>query len=72
MTIREAHVALIIKAMNKCCGHRAHAAEKLGITERTLYRYIKDFNITKVEGLYEASVNKQETKQRRKRITKLS
>jgi len=68
MTIREAHVALIIKAMNKCCGHRAHAAEKLGITERTLYRYIKDFNITKVEGLYEASVNKQ----RRKRITKLS
>ena len=49
MTIREAHVALIIKAMNKCCGHRAHAAEKLGITERTLYRYIKDFKIKKFE-----------------------
>ena len=71
MTIREAHVALIIKAMNKCCGHRGHVAKKLGITERTLYRYINDFNIAKVEGVYETSINKQEIKQRRKRITKL-
>lgn len=71
MTIREAHVTLIIKAMNKCCGHRAHAAEKLGITERTLYRYINDFNIGKVEGVYETRITKSEIKQKRKRITKL-
>jgi len=71
MTIREAHIALIIKAMNKCCGHRAHAAEKLGITERTLYRYINDFNIAKVEGVYESRINKPEIKQKRRRITKL-
>ena len=71
MTIREAHVALIIKAMNKCCGHRSHAAEKLGITERTLYRYINDFNIAKVEGVYESRINKPEIKQKRRRITKL-
>jgi DNA-binding NtrC family response regulator len=71
MTIREAHVALIIKAMNKCCGHRAHAAEKLGITERTLYRYINDFNIAKVEGVYESRISKPEIKQKRRRITKL-
>ncbi len=71
MTIREAHIALIIKAMNKCCGHRAHAAEKLGITERTLYRYINDFNIAKVEEVYESRINKPEIKQKRRRITKL-
>jgi|TARA_R110000744_G_scaffold105075_1_gene201013 DNA-binding NtrC family response regulator len=52
MTIREAHIILIIKAMNRCDGHKANAAKKLEITERTLYRYLDVYSIDKVEGKY--------------------
>jgi transcriptional regulator with PAS, ATPase and Fis domain len=37
--------ALIIKALDKFRGKRKNAADELGISERTLYRKIKDYNI---------------------------
>ncbi len=36
---------LIIKALEKHNGKRKHAAEELGISERTLYRKIKEYNL---------------------------
>lgn len=38
---------LIIKALDKHKGKRKHAAKELGISERTLYRKIKEYEITK-------------------------
>ena len=38
---------LIIKALEKHKGKRKHAAKELGISERTLYRKIKEYEITK-------------------------
>lgn len=38
---------LIIKALAKHKGKRKHAAKELGISERTLYRKIKEYEITK-------------------------
>lgn len=38
---------LIIKALTKHKGKRKHAAKELGISERTLYRKIKEYEITK-------------------------
>lgn len=36
---------LIVKALEKCKGKRKVAAKELGISERTLYRKIKEFNL---------------------------
>jgi DNA-binding NtrC family response regulator len=36
---------LIVKALEKCKGKRKIAAKELGISERTLYRKIKEFNL---------------------------
>ena len=38
--------------MNRCDGHKANAAKKLEMTERTLYRYLDVYSIDKVEGKY--------------------
>lgn len=38
---------LIIKALDKHKGKRKHAAKELGISERTLYRKIKEYEISK-------------------------
>ena len=38
---------LIIKALNKHNGKRKYAAKELGISERTLYRKIKEYDIQK-------------------------
>jgi len=38
---------LIIKALDKHNGKRKYAAKELGISERTLYRKIKEYNISK-------------------------
>ena len=38
---------LIIKALAKHKGKRKHAAKEIGISERTLYRKIKEYEITK-------------------------
>ncbi len=36
---------MIIRALERCGGHRAQAAEQLGISRRTLSRKLKEFNI---------------------------
>lgn len=45
LSIEKKERDLIIKALNKHNGKRKHAAIDLGISERTLYRKIKEYNI---------------------------
>lgn len=52
MTIKDEHIRLICKALNRSVGHRKDAAKLLGITDRTLYRYLKEYPIVKVKGKY--------------------
>ena len=46
MTMAEVERATIAAALRECQGNRRQAAAKLGIGERTLYRKIKEFNLT--------------------------
>jgi hypothetical protein len=52
MTIKEEHIRLICKALNRTSGHREEASKLLGITARTLYRYLGDYSIIQVKGKY--------------------
>ncbi len=45
LSIEEKEMELIIKALERHSGKRKLAAEELGISERTLYRKIKEYNI---------------------------
>lgn len=45
LSLEEKEIELIRKALEKHRGKRKYAAEELGISERTLYRKIKEFNI---------------------------
>lgn len=45
LSLEEKEKELICKALNKYNGKRKHAANELGISERTLYRKIKEYNI---------------------------
>ncbi len=45
LSLQEKEIDLIIKALEKHNGKRKHAAKELGISERTLYRKIKEHNI---------------------------
>ena len=45
LSLEEKEVELIIKALDKHNGKRKYAAEELGISERTLYRKIKEYNL---------------------------
>ncbi len=45
LSLEEKEKELITKALTKHNGKRKHAAEELGISERTLYRKIKEYNI---------------------------
>jgi transcriptional regulator with PAS, ATPase and Fis domain len=47
LSIAEAEKHLIIKALEKHKGKRKYAAEDLGVSERTLYRKIKEYGINK-------------------------
>lgn len=47
LSIAEAEKQLIIKALKKHKGKRKYAAEDLGVSERTLYRKIKEYGINK-------------------------
>ena len=47
LSLSEQERDLIIKALDKNNNKRKIAAEELGISERTLYRKIKEYNITK-------------------------
>ena len=46
LSIEGKEMELILKALDRHSGKRKLAAEELGISERTLYRKIKEFNIT--------------------------
>jgi DNA-binding NtrC family response regulator len=46
LSIQDKEVELIRKALQKHLGKRKLAAQELGISERTLYRKIKEFGIT--------------------------
>ncbi len=45
LSLQEREMDLIKKALEKNRGKRKHAAKELGISERTLYRKIKEYNI---------------------------
>ena len=45
LSISDKEAELIKKALEKHDGRRRHAAQELGISERTLYRKIKDYNL---------------------------
>jgi len=45
LSLADKEIELIRKALEKHSGKRKHAAIELGISERTLYRKIKEFNI---------------------------
>jgi transcriptional regulator with PAS, ATPase and Fis domain len=45
LSLEQKEIELIKKALNKHDGKRKHAAKDLGISERTLYRKIKEYNL---------------------------
>ena len=45
LSIEEKEMELILKALERHSGKRKLAADELGISERTLYRKIKEYNI---------------------------
>jgi transcriptional regulator with PAS, ATPase and Fis domain len=45
LSLEEKEIELIKKALEKHNGKRKHAARELGISERTLYRKIKEYDI---------------------------
>ena len=45
LSIQEKELELIKKSLEKYQGKRKDAAEELGISERTLYRKIKQYNL---------------------------
>lgn len=45
LSLEEKEKEIIKKALHKYNGRRKHAAQELGISERTLYRKIKEYNI---------------------------
>ena len=48
LSLEEKEKELITKALNKHNGKRKYAAEELGISERTLYRKIKEYNLNEL------------------------
>jgi DNA-binding NtrC family response regulator len=47
LSLEEREIELINKALEKSKGKRKNAARELGISERTLYRKINEYNIKK-------------------------
>jgi transcriptional regulator with PAS, ATPase and Fis domain len=45
LSIEQKEMELILKALERHSGKRKLAAEELGISERTLYRKIKEYDI---------------------------
>jgi transcriptional regulator with PAS, ATPase and Fis domain len=45
LSLADKEIEMIRKALEKHSGKRKHAAGELGISERTLYRKIKEYNI---------------------------
>jgi len=47
LDLHETETALILRALDECRGNRTDAAEKLGISRRTLHRRLNELNISK-------------------------
>jgi transcriptional regulator with PAS, ATPase and Fis domain len=47
LSLEDQEKELIVKALDKHNGKRKYAAAELGISERTLYRKIKEYNLNK-------------------------
>ncbi len=47
LNLHETETALILRALEDCGGNRTSAAEKLGISRRTLHRRLNELNISK-------------------------
>ncbi|MDX2079654.1 MAG: sigma-54 dependent transcriptional regulator [Terrimicrobiaceae bacterium] len=47
LNLHESETTLILRALDECGGNRTAAAEKLGISRRTLHRKVKELNIPK-------------------------
>ena len=47
LDLHETETALILRALEECRGNRTEAAEKLGISRRTLHRHLAKLNISK-------------------------
>ena len=47
LSLQDSEKELIVRALKKHKNKRKYAAEELGISERTLYRKIKEYNIAK-------------------------
>jgi len=47
LVLHETETALILRALEECRGNRTEAAEKLGISRRTLHRHLAKLNISK-------------------------
>ncbi|MFZ4597579.1 MAG: sigma-54-dependent transcriptional regulator [Terrimicrobiaceae bacterium] len=47
LDLHETETALILSALEECRGNRTEAAEKLGISRRTLHRHLAKLNISK-------------------------
>lgn len=47
LNLHETETTLILRALEKCCGNRTEAAEKLGISRRTLHRRLHKLNISR-------------------------
>ena len=45
MTVEEAEKQLIIQALKETDGNRTHAAQKIGISRRTLHRKLKEYGL---------------------------
>ena len=45
LSLEDKEIELIIKALEKHNGKRKYASQELGISERTLYRKIKEYDI---------------------------
>ena len=45
LTVEDAEKALIIRALKDCNGNRTHAAEKIGMSRRTLHRKLHTYNL---------------------------
>jgi DNA-binding NtrC family response regulator len=47
LNLRDSETALILKSLEECRGNRSAAAQKLGISRRTLHRRLQELNISK-------------------------
>ena len=45
LTVEDAEKALIIRALKECNGNRTKAAEKIGMSRRTLHRKLHTYNL---------------------------